>query len=139
MKFTWREQHDEIAERLISDATGTEPQGESLTEQRHVDDVDLNVIVQRFGITDGSIPNVNLDPSQFAETDDRLDLREIIDRSRRAQEAFMQLPAKIRKEFDHDPAQLWRFVNEDPEGAVALGLLKETPEPAQESPKGDTK
>lgn len=99
------------------------------TEQHHKESCDVNQILNRYkrihgrdlvkdfrGFTQGD----------FYDTTEVPDLMDALERYRRADEAFMSLPANIRKQFDHDPIQLLEFVK-DPKNfdeAVKLGLME---------------
>ena len=47
-----------------------------------------------------------------------------------AEASFMEMPAKVRAEFDNDPGKFVQFFEreENRERAVALGLIKGAPE-----------
>lgn len=123
MKF--REQYDEEAQRELSDATAIGYTGESMTEQHHAEDADINIIMKRYGVSDGAIPPQALDPSYYANLDDAVDLRTTLDLARDAQARFDALPVNIRKQFDHSPAALYHFVSNpaNAERSVEMGLL----------------
>ena len=58
------------------------------------------------------------------------DFQEAMETVVRAEQAFRNLPSKIRKEFQNDPAQFLDFVH-DPENQdrmVEMGLAEYTPE-----------
>lgn len=127
-KPAWRDQYDEDEDLYVHDLTKSHPEGISLTEQSHKDDVDLNLMLNRMGVKDGSrIPaDISVtDPRYYGEVEDYMDLRTALDRTREAQERFNQLPAKIKNRFDNDPAKLWDFVQnpKNDDEAVEMGLL----------------
>lgn len=108
--------------------------GKTVQEQR--DDSDINVIVQRYGLT-GQLPQVRPKiplEADFREAGD-FDLGAAIRYVRAADAAFMAYPAKIRARFDNDPAQFCAFV-ENPENrdeCIRLGILaKPVPPPVKE-------
>lgn len=145
-RFDWRHQYDDdrdAFEREISGAANHEP---SMTQQHHAEDADLNVLVKRFGITDGAIPPAAMDPRYYGDFTDAVDFRTSLDRVRSAQERFEQLPAELRDKFGHDPIKLYAWVTDEKnaEEAVKLGLLKELPiqqaaPPTATPPSTDTK
>lgn len=59
-----------------------------------------------------------------------------LERIRKADESFMTLPAKIRKEFDNDPGKLLAFLSDESnrEKAIELGIL-EKPAPVTVEPE----
>lgn len=145
-RFAYRHQYDDAADAIERANTDIFNEEESKTQQHHKDEVDLNVIVARYGITDGAIPPQASDPSYFGDFTNAPTFRQALDRTHEAKERFAALPAKLRERFNHDPATLLEFVM-DPENtdeAIRLGLIvKKTPEaeakPAAEvpSPKQD--
>lgn len=130
-RFSYRHQYDDARdqiEREACDICCTDP---SLAQQQYTDEVNLNIMVARMGLTDGALPPAVLDPRFYGDFSNALDLRDIFDQVREATNMFNQLPADLRRRFDHDPAQLLMFV-EDPENhaeAVKLGLLADTSKP----------
>lgn len=130
-RFTPRHQYDELSEFEAGEAAITDNFEPSLTSQHFAKDADLNEIVRRFGINDGSIPPAALDPSFYGDFSSVPDFREALEQTRLANERFAALPAEIRNRFQNDPVLLWDFVT-DPqnfEEAIKLGLLKREPAP----------
>lgn len=111
--------------------------GERLTEQHHKDDVDLNVMMARMGVTNRErIPEVPISPeiNDFTEV---VDLREAMDRMNTAKEQFAGLPAKLRARFNNNPANMYTFLQdrENYAEAVKIGLLQQAPMPEPEKEK----
>lgn len=109
-------------------------EGKTVQEQR--DDSDINVIVQRYGLT-GQLPAVR--PKIPLEADFReageFDLGAAIRFVRAADAAFMAYPAKVRAYFDNDPAKFCSFVEDtsNKDECIRLGILpKEVPPPKKE-------
>lgn len=143
-RFTYRDQNDLEADRLADLISRTEPREDpkdavSGASQEMKDDVNLNVIIKRMGITDGSIPPMATDPSYYGNFMDAPDFRTILDIGREAQEKFNQLPAAIRARFNYDPVALWEFVSDarNTEEAINLGLLTRKPAERQPEAKND--
>lgn len=112
-----------------SDASGVDFTGqESMTQQHFAEEVDINTIVKRFGLT-GELPeNPRLPRSgDFTQV---TDYKTALDAVREADAGFMELPAHIRAEFDHDPQKLLEFLENDKNRARAteLGLVVKPPE-----------
>lgn len=125
-RFTWRHQYDREDEERNGRLAETAITDESLTQQHFKDDVDINVMVRRFGVTDGAIPPAVHDPRYYGDFSDAVDFRTALDRTRQAVERFEALPAELRNRFNNDPTKLFQWVT-DPKNdseAVALGLLK---------------
>lgn len=106
-----------------SNITGLLCKDESLTEQEHAEEADINYIAERFMRT-GELPQVlNLPtPGDFEGI---FDFQTAMNTIKQAKDEFMTLPAKLRTRFANDPAQLIDFLN-DPsnrEEAAILGLV----------------
>lgn len=143
--FNWRRQYDR-SETTSYDEGIIFCDDPHLTEQHHAKDLDLNNIIKRYGIKDGSIPPAALLPAGlFGDFTNSVDLREALDRSATAAEKFNKLPAQLRAQFNNDPVFMFEWVS-DPaniDEAVTLGLLnkrainmdtiKETPKPVSPS------
>lgn len=118
-------------------ASGTSFEGvQDMAQQQFAEDSDLNVLVRRFGIN-----RVAITPRQVEEYSDFTDVVDFHTAQQRiveARERFMELPARLRDEFDHDPALFLEFVT-DPENyeeAQELGLVppKAAPPPPGPDP-----
>lgn len=104
----------------------------SLTKQAFKDDVDVNVIVERFARS-GEFPV--FDPAQFTWGDATgFDFRAALDVVNAAQAAFDQMPAKIRNRFGNDPRQFVDFCS-DVENKPELERLGLLAKPSVEDPK----
>ncbi len=111
----------------VSDETGLECKDPSLAQQHMKDECDINVIVERFGVT-GELPSAPVPPS-YGDFSGVSDYHTAINAVRASEEAFMALPAKIRARFDHDPNALLQFLN-DPinrNEAIEIGLIDGEP------------
>ena len=121
---------------VMSEATGLScPLEESVVQQQFAEDVDINTIVRRFGLT-GTVPVVDVQPivGGFAEV---FDYQSALNAVLAAEEAFMQVPGDIRARFEHDAGKFLAFVD-DPANAdelVRLGLRKPVEVGAKEEEK----
>lgn len=110
---------------------GDEP---SLTIQSAKDECDINLIVDRAkrGISPVAYDGV----PQFGDFSEVGTYQEALDQVIRAQEAFGELPSRVRERFDNEPAKLLAFLANpaNREEAISLGLV-EAPQVPQESPK----
>lgn len=125
----WRHQYDferDAEERTATDSHNDEP---SMTQQHHAADADINVLVKRFGITDGAIPPAAPDTQYYGDFTDAPSFREALDRIHTAREHFQELPANLRSRFHNDPTELFAWVTDpaNADRAVELGLLAKTP------------
>jgi len=112
---------------LVSQETGLACKDPSLAQQHMKDECDINVIVERFGVT-GQLPVRAIEPS-YGDFSGVSDYHTALNKIRLADEAFMALPAKLRARFDHDPNALLNFLeNEQNRGeAIELGLIDGEP------------
>ncbi len=125
---------------LVSQETGLECKDPSLAQQHMKDECDINVIVERFGVT-GRIPVTAIEPS-YGDFSGVGNYHDALNRIKAADEAFMALPAKIRARFDHDPNALLQFLQNDDNRneAIEIGLIDGEPVvqtivSAEETPK----
>lgn len=134
-RFHWRHQYDEAADLIERRKTDIGDLGPSMTQQHFAKDADLNEIVKRFGIKDGSLPVVPTDPRFYGDFTGVPDFRQALDATLDAANRFNALPAPLRNRFANDPILLWDFVNNPAnfDEAIKLGLLKK-PEPPPPAP-----
>ena len=127
---------------LVSQESGLECKDPSLAQQHMKDECDINILVERFGVT-GNMPVAPIEPS-YGDFSGVGDYHTALNKIKAADEAFMALPAKIRAKFDHDPNALLNFLQneENRDEAIQIGLIDGKPvvEPvvsAVETPKPD--
>lgn len=101
---------------------------EGLTQQQFAEEVDINTIVKRFGIT-GQLPE-NLRMPVSGDFTDITDFQSAMNAVVAAKDEFMRLPGELRQRFNHDPAQLISFLEDDKnkDEAIKLGLVNKPPE-----------
>lgn len=112
---------------------GTVNTEESLCQASDARDMDINILMARFGAT-GQLP-ATMGNALFGDFSEVKDYRSAIDAIREAEEAFLDIPAKVRDEFRNDPQAFMEFVGK-PENIPKLrewGLAK----PAPEAPKDE--
>lgn len=97
-------------------------------QQQFKEDTDINTLVERYHLT-GEIPqNIRVPlPPEFIEATDYQQAQNLLIE---ADQAFMAMPANVRKEFDNDPARFLEFVHDDRnrDRAQQLGIVN-LPEP----------
>ena len=108
--------------------TGTSCPEKTLAQQQFKDECDINTIMERFGVT-GMVPTNVRQPlaMDFVEaTDYQSALNALIE----AEQSFMEMPAKVRAEFDNDPGKFIDFFEreENRERAIELGLIQKPAE-----------
>lgn len=123
----------------VSDATGTDTGTDSKTQQQFKDEVDINTIVERFGVTGEMPPPINF--PQVQEFEETFDFQTSMNVIRQAQESFMTLPAKARARFDNNPQKFMEFMNEEDNAAeaVKLGLAIKREKPEEPKPENKEK
>lgn len=126
----WRNQYDPAENDVVSDDTALEcPPHEDKAVQDQKEDADINVLVQRFGLT-GHMPEAQAIPfwGDFSEVGT---FQEALQQLQEAEDHFNALPATVRARFQNNPAELIDFVRNDQnrEEAISIGLL---PKPAVE-------
>ena len=115
----------------LSEKTGLDCRDESLTHQEFKEECDINTIIDRFGIGENPVEaqqwvtNVDITnaPDNYMDVMNQLNL---------ARDQFMNLPAKVRSQFDNDPSLFVNFVSDsaNAEEMVRLGLAVVRPDPA---------
>lgn len=82
------------------------------TRQEYADDCDINKLLERYekaGIYDIYNPR----PENYLDVSNVPDLQESLNVLRKAEEAFMSLPAATRREFDNDPIRFVEFAQDE--------------------------
>lgn len=105
---------------------------ESLAQQHALEETDINTIVERFGLT-GQLPTGVVVPS-YADFEEAVDFRSALDVVVSGREAFMQMPADVRKRFANDPGLFLEFVHDEKNYDEAVKLGISLPEPKVEKP-----
>lgn len=109
---------------------------ESLTRQEFKEESDINTIISRFGIGEHPVEagswTTNIDIVEATT-----DFQSAMNQLNQAQAEFMSLPARIRSQFDNDPALFVDFMS-DPANQdewIRMGLAVDTRPPvAPEEP-----
>lgn len=106
---------------------GDEP---SKTRQEFLDECDINGIMARYEKAGGQFPFAERAPMYLDLTVMPSDLMSAMDTMLKADEAFMTLPAHVRKEFDNDTMRFVEFASD----AKNLARMKEWGLAAPEKP-----
>jgi phage internal scaffolding protein len=111
----------------VSNETGLLCQDKSLAQQHMKDECDINVIIERFGVT-GQIPTTPVSP-QYGDFSGVTDYHSALNQINATMDDFMALPAQLRVRFDHDPVKLLEFLENDQnrDEAIQLGLIDGQP------------
>lgn len=103
---------------------GDEP---SLCQQQFKDDSDINIMMERFGVT-GLLP-MSVRVPQYGDFTGISDYQSALNAVIAADEAFMELPAHVRERFGHSSEALINFCADDKnrDEAIRLGIVFEPP------------
>lgn len=131
-KQYWRKPYDQLENGRVGASVATENKEPSMAVQ-FAPDADINVLVKRMGIVDGSVlpgyQGIN-DPRYYGDFSEApTSLKEALTRSQEALDRFSELPAAVRARFYNDPVELVDWIN-DPANfaeAVKIGLLVPLP------------
>lgn len=122
-----------------SEASGLKCMDESLTKQSFAEEVDINTIVKRFGLT-GQLP-VDVRTPLNDDFEGVFDFKSAMDAVVQAQESFDAMPAETRARFHNDPAEFVDFCsnpdNLDEMRKLGLAIpkaLEAAPAPTAEVP-----
>lgn len=109
----------------------------SLAQQSFKDDVDINVLLERFRVTGVMPQGVRL--PQYGDFTGVSDFSSAMSAVVSAQDSFMQLPASIRSRFGNSPQAFLEFCSDpaNKDELVKLGLSNSSAPVKQDSPKGD--
>lgn len=105
-----------------SDRTGLTCDDPSLAVQSSRDEVDINTIVRRFGLT-GQLP-AEVSIPQYGDFSEVVDFHSAMNLVSQAREGFDRMPPQVRARFSNDPGVFVDFCS-DPDNAdelVKLGL-----------------
>jgi len=107
---------------------------EGVTKQSFKEECDINTIVMRFGIS-GQLPE-NVRAPTYGDFVSVVDYQSALNAVIAADEAFMELPADVRKRFGNDPGAFVDFCSNEKnrEEAIALGLVVPPPVKAPPEP-----
>lgn len=95
----------------VSRDTGLFCPEETKTIQSQAEDADINVIVRRFGVT-GVMPGGVIPPT-YGDFTGVFDYQSAQNAVIQAREAFLRVPAEIRKRFDNDPQAFVDFCSDE--------------------------
>jgi phage internal scaffolding protein len=93
------------------------------TKQSHKDECDINRVLRNYDKT-GLLTHVNNASKNYGDFTQVNEYRESLDLVREANEAFSEIPAEIRKEFNNNPGEFFEFVTNpaNNEKLVEMGL-----------------
>lgn len=80
----------------------------SMTRQEFAKDCDINVLMAHYD-KNAIVPPMNSKEPQYFDASSVPDFREALDIAREANEAFMRVPAIVRKELDNDVHEFVKY------------------------------
>ena len=83
----------------VSKNTALMSDSETLTQQNFKDETDLNMMIRKYGV----LPVSEVNWKEFDATVIPQDYQQLQNMLREADQAFMDLPAEVRKAADNDP------------------------------------
>lgn len=109
--------------------TGLACTDETRTQIQFADEVDINQIMERFGIT-GEMPPIAHIPTDADFTNVVTDYQTAMNMVVETRETFMTLPAKARARFDNDPQKFMDFMadRDNLDEAARLGIVVKKPD-----------
>lgn len=113
-------------DRLPEDVDAAEGVG---AKQSFKDDCDINVIMSRYEKA-GQLPLSDDVPAMFGDFSDGATFHDVMNRIRKAEEAFLTVRGEVRAMFDNDVGKFLDFVVNpaNAEKLVELGLAVKKPE-----------
>lgn len=117
---------------VVSRETGVDVGTEGAAQQQFAEEVDINTIVRRFGLT-GQLPN-GIGMPQSGDFTEVSDFHTAMNLVRQAEEAFLKIPGETRARFNNDPARVMAFLADGANRAEAikLGFIEAPPEVARD-------
>lgn len=106
------------------------PVGDSMTEQSHAKECDMNHILRKYKKT-GLVDHFARYQGNYTDVTGAVDFKTALDIVHAGQDAFDSLPSDIRSRFKNDPSSFLDFVS-NPDNAQEmfdLGLTSTPPEP----------
>jgi len=136
-QIKWRNPYDTVENAEYDIITSLDCSNDpGMTQQAPAEEQDINVIMRRFGIKDGSVRPFWTAPAEMYNDvsdvpNDPVEAQEYL---RQGQLAFMRLPAEIRQRFDTG-ADFYRWMSDDRnlEEARSMGLLSSNTSSGQET------
>lgn len=115
--------HNQVGEVIASAYVEHKPRKEvnnapSMTRQEFAAECDINVLMAHYE-KNAVLPPQSQKVPQYFDASEVPDFRDALDMARQAEEAFMRVPAQLRKELDND---VYRFVEfaQDPENLEVM-------------------
>lgn len=115
-----------------SDLAAHKGGGRMMTQQHFTEEVDINTIVRRFGLT-GAFPG-NVAAGVYGDFSGISDYDSALQTISAVQDRFMQLPADLREQFNNDPGRLVRFASEHSEEELERMFAPPPPSGSSENP-----
>lgn len=96
--------------KAVSEETSFDTGAKSLVQQHFQDEVNINTIVRRFGLTRAT--PVGVGEGVYGDFTEISDYESAVEKVERARSSFMKLPAGVRERVHNDPGELIRLSQE---------------------------
>lgn len=116
----------------VIDMVVLRPAESTLVQQHFKDEVDINTIVRRFGVS-GQMPDF-LPSGVYGDFSGIEDYDSAVAAIERAQDGFMSLPAEVREKFSNDPGRLIQLAQTMSEDDFGKLVFPPGPVPPAEPP-----
>lgn len=114
--------------KVVSDDTGTMNDGVTLVQQQFAEEVDINTIVRRFGLT-AAMPSGPAG-GMYGDFTGIQDYQDALEAIERAHAGFMTLAPEVRERFHNDPGELIAFAQSVSETDFEAAFAPPVPAPA---------
>lgn len=94
-----------------SDLTSIETGSETRVQQQFAEEVDINTIVRRYGVSPAR-PLGYGGEGLYGDFTEITDYESAVARVEKVREGFMKLPPEVRERFDNDPGKLIRHAQD---------------------------
>lgn len=109
--------------------------GESLTEQQYAHESTILAKIQKYD-SQGFFDSINRNPAQYNDYSDVIDLAHAVDKIDKANESFATVPSDIRKRFNNNPSEFFKFASDEKnfDELVSMGLATKPEVPLNHEP-----
>jgi len=98
-----------------------------LTQQQHLDDCNINKIMEKIASGRMVMPTAN--NPQYGDFSSGISYQEALDSTERIKNEFSKLPAAVKRKFGQDPSKLIDYLadSKNRKEAIEIGLIEDKP------------
>lgn len=117
----------------VSRETAIDTGSESIVQGHLLEEVDINTIVHRFGLT-GEIPQ-GIGMPMTGDFTSITTFQDAMNMIKQSEQEFYRLPAEVRARFNNDPGAVIAFMEDERnrDEAIKLGILPKPPEKTRDA------